>query len=182
MKAFVIGLLLASLSQTHKLHQRTTNYDDDLGDLEADEYAQAPAPKENLNKAWKPSEMVQQRSPGHYASEDYISHQVLTDAVTQANTEKWASNKQEHASSKPIEIGEIETSHMDMSQKSNLLHSVALSAETDLVEQDEKLVSKEEEEYHSRMQMAEELDAQVIDLNKMNFSARDLNTFSALAD
>ena len=180
MKAFVIGLLLASVSQAIKLQQR--GYDDDLGELEADEYAQAPPAKESLNKAWKPSELVEKRSDGHYSNDNTISHSILIDAVAQANTESWADAADRKTPSKPIEIGTIETDHMNLSEKSNMLHQVALSAETDLVEQDERLVSKEEEAYHSRMQMAEELDSQVIDLNKMSFSARDLNTFSALTD
>jgi hypothetical protein len=38
----------------------------------------------------------------------------------------------------------------------------------------------EEEDRAERYQQAEELDAQAIELNKMNFSAHDLNDFSAL--
>jgi len=33
-----------------------------------------------------------------------------------------------------IEVGEIETGSMNLQEKSNLLHSVAMSAETDLKE------------------------------------------------
>jgi len=70
---------------------------------------------------------------------------------------------------------------MDLHQKSDLLHSVALSAENDLKEEIKIHKNSEEEDRQDRYKQAEELDLQVIDLEKMTFSAKDLNSFSALS-
>ena len=69
---------------------------------------------------------------------------------------------------------------MNLKEKSDLLHNVALDAQNDLKEQ---IISKRETDDERRKEIykqAENLDLQVMDLEKMKFSAHELNDYSAL--
>lgn len=99
------------------------------------------------------------------------------------NTKLWAKVTDEApVQHETIEIGEIETEKMNLNEKSNLLHSVALSAEEDAnkVEDERKRTALEEEK--DRKKQAEEVDKDAIDLEHMQFSAKDLNSYSAITD
>ena len=101
----------------------------------------------------------------------------------QHNTNLWAHAKgDKQPSRQTMDIGDIETNKMNLQEKSLLLHNVAIGAERDLTEQVKTQKNTEEEERADRYQQAEELDQQVIALDKMNFSAHDLNDFSALTN
>lgn len=99
------------------------------------------------------------------------------------NTNLWANS---HAAEdgpprvETIEVGEIETSTMNLKEKSDLLHNVALSAQTDLKEQIQTQRESEDERKKEIYKQAENLDLQVMDLEKMNFSAHELNNYEAL--
>jgi len=69
---------------------------------------------------------------------------------------------------------------MNMQQKSDLLHNVALDAQSDLKEQIQTQRQSDEERKKEIYKQAENLDLQVMDLEKMSFSAHELNNFSAL--
>jgi hypothetical protein len=99
------------------------------------------------------------------------------------NTQLWAhatGEKVHPPKQENIEIGAIETEKMNLQEKSNLLHSVAMSAESDLHNIVEMNKRSEDQERTDRYRTAEELDEQSMQLNRMNFSANDLNNFSAL--
>jgi hypothetical protein len=79
-----------------------------------------------------------------------------------------------------IEVGEIETGNMDIQEKSNLLHSVALDAQSDLKEQIRSQRQTDDEHRKEIYRDAESLDLQIMDIQKMHFSANELNDFSAM--
>lgn len=81
-----------------------------------------------------------------------------------------------------IEIGEIQTEKMNLSEKSNLLHSVAMSAQEEANKQEEERKRTVLEEEKDRKKQAEEVDREAIDLEHMQFSAKDLNNYSAITD
>jgi hypothetical protein len=82
----------------------------------------------------------------------------------------------------PEEIGEIETASMDMAQKSNLLHQVANSAAQEYKDARDKKpqVPTAEDEEMDRKQSAVELSENAMEYERMDYSAKDLNNFSAL--
>ena len=101
------------------------------------------------------------------------------------NTNLWANAKDEK---NPVQmhqdVGEIEVNHLQLKEKSELLHKITLQAEKELHEQEKSKVAQKtyDEEKKERYAQAEQVDQQAIDLDHMSFSAQDLNTFSAIAD
>lgn len=100
------------------------------------------------------------------------------------NTDHWAHAGQENKyyHKKDI-VGEIETDKMDLQQKSEIFHAVVKSAQQD--EKDsrnpEKVEKSSDQIDSERKEQAEEVEAQVMDLEHMKFSARDLNDYSKLS-
>lgn len=107
----------------------------------------------------------------------------LDNADIQLNTQMWANS---HAAEdtppkvEVIEIGEIETKSMNLKQKSDLLHDVALSAQSDLKEQIITQRVSDEDRKKEIYRQAENLDLQIMDIEKMKFSAAELNNYEAL--
>ena len=77
-----------------------------------------------------------------------------------------------------------DTNNLQLYQKSNLLHAVALSAANELHSKKEEVdeAGLEDMAHKERLHEADELSEQAIELDHMTFSAKDLNSFSALAD
>ena len=69
---------------------------------------------------------------------------------------------------------------MNIQEKSMLLHSVALDAQSDLKEQIRTQRQTDQEHRREIYKDAESLDLQIMDIQKMKFSANELNDFSAM--
>ena len=102
------------------------------------------------------------------------------------NTKKWAHATDDSFATvnQQIEIGEIQTEKMSKQEKGQLLHQVVQSAQQE--EQDAanpSQVPKTDEQLDSeRKEQAEEIDSQVMDLEQMNFQAKDLKDFSSMTE
>lgn len=107
------------------------------------------------------------------------------------NTDQWAHVGYEPKAnpywqpSKPVKqdlVGEIETK-MDMKEKNEIMHAVVKGAQVDEAEsRNPSSVHKmtADQVDSERKEEAEELDTQVMDLERMKFSGKDLNDFTSL--
>mmetsp|Transcript_15217 Transcript_15217/g.23504 ORF Transcript_15217/g.23504 Transcript_15217/m.23504 type:complete len:107 (+) Transcript_15217:547-867(+) len=71
---------------------------------------------------------------------------------------------------------------MDMSQKSQMLHAVASQAQQDQIDEANPagLPKTDEQLDQERKEQASEIDGQAMDLERMNFGAKDLKAFSSM--
>ena len=100
------------------------------------------------------------------------------------NTQQWANAEKHHRGKATQEIAQLSTNGMSISQKSDLLHSIANSAEAEVQEeqhpgQNTKPLTEEQIE-EQRSETADEVEKQTLELEDETFSAKDLNAFTAM--
>ena len=120
------------------------------------------------------------------ATTEEEAHTRAKELEIEENTKLWANAvaKEELAKPEPretYEVGEIETRSMNLKEKSDLLHNVATMAETDIQSEITTHKTSEDERRREILKQAENLDLQIMDIQKMKFSANELKDFTALS-
>ena len=101
------------------------------------------------------------------------------------NTEHWAHVGTENKYYKPTPKDLVENAaQMDMKEKNEIMHAVVKGAQVDEAEsRNPSSVRKMtvDQVNDERKEEAEELDSQVMDLERMKFSGKELNDFTSAA-